>query len=82
PTYDGYWQKVPQTTPTACGEAVALPEGQRGNAEAGHLNIGAGRSVYQSVTRVNFAIREGEFDTNATFKSASKSVKEKVTALP
>ena len=56
-------------------------EGQMGNSEVGHLNIGAGRIVYQSLTRVNVAIREGEFDKNETFQSAIKSVKEKGTAL-
>ena len=56
-------------------------EGQMGNSEVGHLNIGAGSIVYQSLTRVNVAIREGEFDKNETFQSAIKSVKEKGTAL-
>ncbi len=46
---------------TASGEAVGLPDGQMGNSEVGHLNIGAGRIVYQSLTRVNLAIREGDF---------------------
>ena len=53
---------------TASGEAVGLPEGQMGNSEVGHLNIGAGRIVYQSLTRVNIAIREGEFEKNETFQ--------------
>ena len=81
PNFDGYWNKFPHTTLTACGEAVGLPEGQMGNSEVGHLNIGAGRVVYQSLTRVNVAIREGEFDKNETFQNAIKSVKEKGTAL-
>ncbi|WP_242216686.1 2,3-bisphosphoglycerate-independent phosphoglycerate mutase [Bacillus cereus group sp. BfR-BA-01380] len=81
PNFDGYWSKFPHTTLTACGEAVGLPEGQMGNSEVGHLNIGAGRVVYQSLTRVNVAIREGEFDQNETFQSAMKHVKEKGTAL-
>ena len=71
-------EQIPHTTLTACGEAVGLPEGQMGNSEVGHLNIGAYRIVYQSLTRVNVAIREGEFDKNETFQSAIKSVKEKV----
>ncbi len=41
PNFDGYWNKFPHTTLTACGEAVGLPEGQMGNSEVGHLNIGA-----------------------------------------
>ena len=77
PNFDGYWNKFPHTTLTACGEAVGLPEGQMGNSEVGHLNIGAGRIVYQSLTRVNVAIREGEFDKNETFQSAIKSVKKR-----
>ena len=48
-----------------------------GNSEVGHLNIGAGRVVYQSLTRVNVAIREGEFDKNETFQNAIKSVRKR-----
>ncbi|MFZ3196929.1 MAG: 2,3-bisphosphoglycerate-independent phosphoglycerate mutase, partial [Bacillus mycoides] len=81
PNFDGYWNKFPHTTLTASGEEVGLPAGQMGNSEVGHLNIGAGRIVYQSLTRVNVAIREGEFDQNETFQNAIKSVKEKGTAL-
>ena len=62
---------------TLQGEAVGLPEGQMGNSEVGHLNIGAGRIVYQSLTRVNIAIREGEFEKNETFLDAMDHVKEK-----
>lgn len=67
PNFDRYWNKYPHQTLTASGEAVGLPEGQMGNSEVGHLNIGAGRIVYQSLTRVNVAIREGEFERNETF---------------
>ncbi|ADU31758.1 2,3-bisphosphoglycerate-independent phosphoglycerate mutase [Evansella cellulosilytica] len=81
PNYDRYWNSYPHATLTACGEAVGLPEGQMGNSEVGHLNIGAGRIVYQSLTRVNMAIREGEFFKNETFLNAMKHVKEKGTAL-
>ena len=52
-----------------------------GNSEVGHLNIGAGRIVYQSLTRVNIAIREGEFEQNETFLDAINHVKEKGTNL-
>ncbi len=52
PNYDRYWSTYPHTTLTACGEAVGLPEGQMGNSEVGHLNIGAGRIVYQDLTRI------------------------------
>jgi 2,3-bisphosphoglycerate-independent phosphoglycerate mutase len=81
PNFDRYWNEYPHTTLKACGEAVGLPEGQMGNSEVGHLNIGAGRIVYQSLTRVNIAIREGEFERNETFLAAMNHVKEKGTSL-
>jgi 2,3-bisphosphoglycerate-independent phosphoglycerate mutase len=81
PNFDRYWNKYPHATLKACGEAVGLPEGQMGNSEVGHLNIGAGRIVYQSLTRVNIAIREGEFEKNETFLKAMEHVKAKGTAL-
>lgn len=61
PTMDALLQSYPNTTLTTFGEAVGLPEGQMGNSEVGHLNIGAGRIVYQELTRINKSIREGEF---------------------
>ena len=70
PNFDRYWSQFPHSHLTASGEAVGLPEGQMGNSEVGHLNIGAGRIVYQSLTRVNLAIREGEFAKNETFLDA------------
>ncbi|AMX82374.1 2,3-bisphosphoglycerate-independent phosphoglycerate mutase [Geobacillus subterraneus] len=81
PNFDRYWNEYPHATLKACGEAVGLPEGQMGNSEVGHLNIGAGRIVYQSLTRVNIAIREGEFDRNETFLAAMNHVKEHGTSL-
>ncbi|MDQ0162004.1 2,3-bisphosphoglycerate-independent phosphoglycerate mutase [Aeribacillus alveayuensis] len=81
PNFDRYWNEFPHATLKACGEAVGLPEGQMGNSEVGHLNIGAGRIVYQSLTRVNVAIREGEFFENETFLAAMNHVKEKGTNL-
>ncbi len=66
PNYDRYWNQFPHTTLTACGEAVGLPEGQMGNSEVGHLNIGAGRIVYQDLTRISKSIRDGEFYDNET----------------
>ena len=66
PNYDRYWSTYPHTTLTACGEAVGLPEGQMGNSEVGHLNIGAGRIVYQDLTRISKSIRDGEFYDNET----------------
>ncbi|CAM3902098.1 2,3-bisphosphoglycerate-independent phosphoglycerate mutase [Mesobacillus zeae] len=81
PNFDRFWNAYPHAELTACGEAVGLPEGQMGNSEVGHLNIGAGRIVYQSLTRVNISIREGEFEKNETFLKAINHAKEKGTAL-
>jgi 2,3-bisphosphoglycerate-independent phosphoglycerate mutase len=81
PNFERYWNKYPHSTLQASGEAVGLPEGQMGNSEVGHLNIGAGRIVYQSLTRVNVAIREGEFEKNQTFLDAINHAKENNKAL-
>jgi 2,3-bisphosphoglycerate-independent phosphoglycerate mutase len=59
PFVSSLYSKYPNTTLTTCGEAVGLPEGQMGNSEVGHLNLGAGRIVYQELQRINVAIREG-----------------------
>ncbi|RFC54348.1 2,3-bisphosphoglycerate-independent phosphoglycerate mutase [Brumimicrobium aurantiacum] len=61
PTMDNLTLKYPNATLTTFGEMVGLPEGQMGNSEVGHLNIGAGRIVYQELTRINKSIREGDF---------------------
>src|SRR5687768_5001758 len=58
------------------GENVGLPHGQMGNSEVGHLNIGAGRIVYQELTRINKAIRDGEFQTNQTLHEAFEYAKQ------
>ncbi|WP_116106495.1 2,3-bisphosphoglycerate-independent phosphoglycerate mutase [Lewinella sp. IMCC34191] len=60
PNFDRIWKNNPHATLVTYGEEVGLPEGQMGNSEVGHLNIGAGRVVYQSFARINKAIREGE----------------------
>jgi 2,3-bisphosphoglycerate-independent phosphoglycerate mutase len=70
PNFDRYWAEYPHTTLTASGEAVGLPEGQMGNSEVGHLNIGAGRIVYQDLTRISKSIRDGEFERNETLLKA------------
>lgn len=75
PNYDRYLKQYPNTTLTACGEAVGLPEGQMGNSEVGHLNIGAGRIVYQDLTRISKSIREGEFYENETLVEAIRAAK-------
>lgn len=58
------YSTYPNSTLVTCGEAVGLPDGQMGNSEVGHLNLGAGRIVYQELQRINVAIREGEFAKN------------------
>ncbi|TCZ75978.1 2,3-bisphosphoglycerate-independent phosphoglycerate mutase [Paenibacillus albiflavus] len=77
PNYDRFRQEFPFTTLTACGEAVGLPEGQMGNSEVGHLNIGAGRIVYQDLTRITKSIRDGEFFEIDKLVDAVRSAKEK-----
>lgn len=64
PNLDRLFQEYPHTAIQASGEAVGLPAGQMGNSEVGHLNLGAGRVVYQDLTRINLAIREGIFFEN------------------
>ncbi|MCW1927573.1 2,3-bisphosphoglycerate-independent phosphoglycerate mutase [Bhargavaea beijingensis] len=76
PNFDRFHAGFPTTTLTASGEAVGLPEGQMGNSEVGHLNIGAGRIVYQSLTRINKSIREGDFFENEMLLSAVRNAKE------
>ncbi len=64
PFVDSLYNKYPHTTLVTCGEAVGLPDGQMGNSEVGHLNLGAGRIVYQELQRINVAIRDGLFQKN------------------
>lgn len=81
PNFDRYWNQFPHSELQACGEAVGLPEGQMGNSEVGHLNIGAGRVVYQSLTRINLSIREGDFFDNEALLNAVKEAKSNNKAL-
>lgn len=74
--YVGYlMQNYPWTTLKASGEAVGLPKGQMGNSEVGHLNIGAGRVVYQELSRISTAIKDGGFFVNPAFDDAISNVK-------
>ena len=75
PNFDRYWASYPHSTLTASGEAVGLPDGQMGNSEVGHLNIGAGRIVYQSLTRIHKSIRDGDFFRNEKFIQAVQHAK-------
>jgi 2,3-bisphosphoglycerate-independent phosphoglycerate mutase len=78
---DGLLAKYPAATLMTCGEDVGLPEGQMGNSEVGHLNIGAGRIVYQELTRINKSIRDKEFFELPALKKAFKTAKEKGVAV-
>ncbi|NLI67292.1 MAG: 2,3-bisphosphoglycerate-independent phosphoglycerate mutase [Bacilli bacterium] len=81
PNFDRYWNEYPHNTLHVSGESVGLPEGQMGNSEVGHLNIGAGRIVYQSLTRINKAIKDRSLFENEVLLKAMNRVKEKGTAL-
>lgn len=70
PFVSSLYQQYPHTTLITCGEAVGLPECQMGNSEVGHLNLGAGRIVYQELQRINVAIREGQFAGNPQLQAA------------
>lgn len=70
PFVKSLYNKYPHTTLVTCGEAVGLPDGQMGNSEVGHLNLGAGRIVYQELQRINVAVRDGSFGKNEALLSA------------
>ncbi len=70
PFHDHLYNTYPHSTLSASGEDVGLPEGQMGNSEVGHLNLGAGRVVYQDLTRINKAIRDRELSGNKVLQDA------------
>jgi 2,3-bisphosphoglycerate-independent phosphoglycerate mutase len=70
PVFDELWQRFPHTTLTACGRAVGLPEGQMGNSEVGHLNLGAGSVVRQDLVRIDDAIADGRMAENEVLRAA------------
>jgi 2,3-bisphosphoglycerate-independent phosphoglycerate mutase len=74
-------QTYPVATLDASGEAVGLPEGQMGNSEVGHLNIGAGRVVYQDITRISREIRTGSFFTNQALVEAMQDARQRRSTL-
>ena len=75
------WEQYPHTQIAASGMDVGLPDGQMGNSEVGHLNIGAGRIVYQELTRITKAIQDGDFFENEAFLAAIENCKEHDSAL-
>ena len=81
PNLDKLFASYPYTTIGASGMDVGLPDGQMGNSEVGHTNIGAGRIVYQELTRITKAIQDGDFFENAALKSAMESAKNSNKAL-
>ena len=81
PNLDKYFKTCPNTTIGASGEDVGLPDGQMGNSEVGHTNIGAGRIVYQQLVKITKSIREGKFFENPALVAAMENAKEKGTAL-
>ncbi len=81
PVYHGLLRDYAHTQLQASGEAVGLPEGQMGNSEVGHLNLGAGRVVYQDSTRISKAIRDGDFFKNKILVSAMTSAAQKKGTL-
>lgn len=70
PNFNRFWYSFPHTTLQASGQAVGLPRGEDGNSETGHLNLGAGRIVYQDLPRINMSIAEGSFFKNPAFLKA------------
>lgn len=81
PNLDKIFAENPYTTIGASGLAVGLPDGQMGNSEVGHTNMGAGRIVYQDLTRITKAIEDGEFEKNEVLLNAMENVKKNNTAL-
>jgi 2,3-bisphosphoglycerate-independent phosphoglycerate mutase len=81
PFVSSLYKNYPHSTLVTCGEAVGLPEGQMGNSEVGHLNLGAGRIVYQELERINVAITKGEFQKNEILLNSLNYAKENNSSL-
>jgi 2,3-bisphosphoglycerate-independent phosphoglycerate mutase len=81
PVWDRLWAEYPHTLINTSGKAVGLPTGQMGNSEVGHMNLGAGRVVYQSLTRIDKAIEDGTFFENPVLTGAIDQVIAGETAL-
>ncbi|WP_020207687.1 2,3-bisphosphoglycerate-independent phosphoglycerate mutase [Gilvimarinus chinensis] len=81
PVWDELWNNRPHNLIGTSGMAVGLPEGQMGNSEVGHMTLGAGRVVYQSFTRINKAIEDGDFATNPAYTKAIDQAKDKDKAV-
>lgn len=81
PFVSSLYNRYPNTTLITCGSEVGLPEGQMGNSEVGHLNLGAGRVVYQELERINVAIKDKSFQQNPKLLSAISYCKDNNKAL-
>ncbi len=81
PFLDHLFATYPHATLQASGLAVGLPDGQMGNSEVGHMNLGAGRIVYQDITRIDKAIAEGDFFKNDVLRNALQHVRKNETKL-
>ncbi len=81
PNIDKYLNSYPHTQLIASGEAVGLPRGEAGNSEAGHLNLGAGRIIYQDLPRINMSIADGAFFNNKAFLTAVDHVNKNNSSL-
>ncbi len=73
PVFDELWSSYPHTQLTACGRAVGLPDGQMGNSEVGHMNLGAGAVVMQDLTRIDEAVASGDLSSNEVLRDAFSS---------
>ena len=76
PVMDKLWQSCPHTLISGSGLDVGLPDGQMGNSEVGHVNLGSGRVVYQDFTRITKAISDGDFFTNPVLTEAVAAAKQ------
>ena len=81
PNFDFLWENYPHSKLIASGQEVGLPEGQMGNSEVGHLNIGGGRIVYQPLELISKSIRDGDFFENQELNKVMKHVKERHSKL-
>ena len=81
PVMDGLMKDYPFVKGNASGLAVGLPDGQMGNSEVGHMNMGAGRIVYQELTRITKEIQDGDFFKNEALLSAMKNAKDNDSAI-
>src|SRR5687767_12841767 len=81
PFWDQLWSQYAHALISGCGKCVGLPEGQMGNSEVGHLNMGAGRVVHQDFTRIDLAIEDGTFFTNPVLTQALNKAKHTAKAI-